>query len=157
MTKPGEFPWGFGSAPKVRSSKNGFAGRSEMLLEIDGPGSIDWVMPNADGAGYYRRNIGDEQSQHRSRGGQDTERRERVSFLGNLGALLEAVCGGDTYMKALGAFATDPEPFVVSAVISELDGVRDTFVSEDSPTNLPATCKRPCRLHWSVSESMRTR
>ena len=58
--------------------------------------------------------------------------RERVSFLGNLGALLDAgAIRGDTYMEALGAFATDPEPFVVSAVIGELDGVRDTFVTEN--------------------------
>jgi alanyl aminopeptidase len=106
---------------------------NEILVEIEGPGTIDWVMPNADGAGYYRWNIGDEAIAAIAPGvDKILNGRERVSFLGNLGALLDAgAIGGDTYMKALGAFANDPEPFVVSAVISELDGVRDTFVTEN--------------------------
>jgi len=106
---------------------------SEMLVEIEGLGAIDWVMPNADGAGYYRWNIGDRAISAIAPGADKIlNERERVSFLGNLGALLDAgAVGGDTYMKALGAFATDPEPFVVSAVISELDSVRDTFITED--------------------------
>jgi len=105
----------------------------EMLVEIEEPGTIDWVMPNADGAGYYRWNIGDKAITAIAPGADRIlNARERVSFLGNLGALLDAgTVGGDTYMKALGAFANDPEPFVVSAVITELDGVRDTFVTED--------------------------
>ncbi len=105
---------------------------AEMLLEIDDLETIDWLMPNADGAGYYRWNIGDEAISAIAPGADKLlNERERVAFLGNLGALLDAgAVGGDTYMKALGAFATDPEPFVVSAVISELDGVQDTFVTE---------------------------
>ena len=107
--------------------------RSEMLVEIEGLGVIDWVMPDADGAGYYRWNIGDRAIAAIAPGADEIlNERERVAFLGNLGALLDAgAVGGDTYMKALGAFATDPEPFVVSAVISELDNVRNTFVTED--------------------------
>jgi len=106
---------------------------SMTLVETEGLGAIDWVMPNADGAGYYRWNIGDKAISAIAPGADKilTER-ERVAFLGNLGALLDAgAVGGDTYMKALGAFANDPEPFVVSAVISELDNVRDTFITED--------------------------
>ena len=106
---------------------------SEMLVETEGLEAIDWVMPNADGAGYYRWNIGDKAISAIAPGADKIlNERERVAFLGNLGALLDAgAVGGDTYMKALGAFATDPEPFVVSAVISELDSVRDTFITED--------------------------
>lgn len=106
---------------------------TEMLLEVEAPGTIDWLMPNADGAGYYRWNIGDKAISAIAPGADKLlNERERVSFLGNLGALLDAgAVGGDTYMKALGAFATDPEPFVVSAVITELDGVQDTFITED--------------------------
>ena len=107
--------------------------RSGMLVETPGPGTIDWVMPNADGAGYYRWNTGDKAIAAIAPGADKIlNERERVAFLGNLGALLDAgAVGGDTYMKALGAFATDPEPFVVSAVIGELDSVRDTFITED--------------------------
>jgi len=105
----------------------------EMLVEIDGLETIDWVMPDADGAGYYRWSIGDELIAAIAPGADKIlNERERVSFLGNLGALLNAgAIRGDSYMQALGAFATDPEPYVVSAVISELDGVRDTFVTEN--------------------------
>lgn len=107
--------------------------QSEMLVEIEGLGTIDWVMPDADGAGYYRWNIGDRAIAAIAPGADKIlNERERVAFLGNLGALLDAgAVGGDTYMKALGAFANDPEPFVVSAVISELDNVKDTFITED--------------------------
>jgi alanyl aminopeptidase len=105
----------------------------EMLVEIEGLGPIDWVMPDADGAGYYRWTIGDKVIAAIAPGADKIlNERERISFLGNLGALLDAgAIGGDKYMQALGVFATDPEPFVVSAVISELDGVRDTFVTEN--------------------------
>ena len=106
---------------------------SEMLVEIEGLETIDWVMPDADGAGYYRWSIGDELIAAIAPGADKIlNERERVSFLGNLGALLNAgAIRGDSYMQALSAFATDPEPYVVSAVISELDGVRDTFVTEN--------------------------
>jgi alanyl aminopeptidase len=121
-----------GSDGKV-IEKTVFLTESEMLVEIEGLGKIDWVMPNADGAGYYRWNIGDTAIAAIAPGADRIlNERERVSFLGNLGALLDAgAIRGDTYMGALGAFATDPEPFVVSAVIGELDGVRDTFVTEN--------------------------
>lgn len=106
---------------------------SEMDVEIDGISSFDWVMPNADGAGYYRWSIGDEAVQAIAPGAEKMlNDRERVSFLGNLGALLDSgLMGGGTYMQALGAFATDSEPLVVSAVITELDGVNDTFITPD--------------------------
>jgi alanyl aminopeptidase len=90
-------------------------------------------MPNADGAGYYRWTIGDAALQDIAPGASEIlNARERVSFLGNLGALLDAgELGGDTYLSSLEAFASDPEPLVVSAVISELDDVRETFVTPD--------------------------
>ena len=56
----------------------------------------------------------------------------KIAMVGTLGALLNAgAIHGDRYMEALGAFATDLEPYVVSAVISELDSVRDTFVTDN--------------------------
>ena len=128
------FPVGLriGSEGKV-FEKTVLLAESDMLVEIEGLRTIDWVMPNADGAGYYRWNIGDKAIvAMASSAANKLNARERVSFLGNLGALLDAgAIGGDTYMQALGAFATDPEPFVVSAVIGELDDVRDTFVTEN--------------------------
>ena len=104
-----------------------------IQVPIDGVDQIDWLMPNADGAGYYRWTIGDTALQAIAPGASELlNARERISFLGNLGALLDAgELGGDTYLRSLEAFASDPEPLVVSAVISELDGVRDAFITPE--------------------------
>jgi alanyl aminopeptidase len=104
-----------------------------MTVPLAGDAAADWVMPNADGIGYYRWNIGGEGLRSIAPGADKilTER-ERVAFVGNLGALLDAgAVGGDDYMAALGSFAGDPEPFVVSAVIDELRGVDRTFVTPE--------------------------
>ena len=108
-------------------------GETGARVEIDGVEQVDWVMPNADGAGYYRWNMGSEAMMDIAPGAEKVlNARERISFLGNLGALLDAGnLGGDSYMQSLGAFARDSEPFVVSAVISELNGVDDTFVTAE--------------------------
>jgi len=129
---------------------------SEMLVEIEGLETIDWVMPDADGAGYYRWSVGDELIAAIAPGADKIlNERERVSFLGNLGALLNAgAIRGDSYMQALGAFATDPEPYVVSAVISELDGVRDTFVTEsltDEFANYLQKTLSPAIEHFGIN------
>lgn len=132
-----------GSAGKI-IEKTVMLNQPEMLVEIEGLETIDWVMPDADGAGYYRWNTGDSAIAAIAPGADKIlNDRERVAFLGNLGALLDAgAVGGDTYMKALGAFATDSEPFVVSAVISELDSVRNTFVTEDLTEEFSGYLKR---------------
>ena len=58
--------------------------------------------------------------------------RERVAFLGNAGALLDAgALGGDDYLQVLNAFAGDPEPEVVSALLDGLSKVELAFVPDD--------------------------
>jgi alanyl aminopeptidase len=105
-----------------------------MKVPLTTGAAIDWVLPNADGAGYYRWNIGEEGLRSIAPGAEKIlTKRERVAFLGNLGALLDAgEIGGDSFLNALGSFAGDPEPFVVAAVIDELDRVNDTFVTADT-------------------------
>jgi alanyl aminopeptidase len=102
-------------------------------VSFDDGESVGWIIPDADGAGYYRWAVGDEQLVTIAENAVDLlNDRERVAFLGNLGALLDGgLIGGDTYMEVLGLFATDPEPLVVSAVISELGGVEEAFVTDD--------------------------
>lgn len=104
---------------------------SETTIEIDGAASIDRIVPDADGAGYYRWSLGDEALLALARGGTLTDR-ERVKFIGNLGALLEGgIVGGDTYLEILAVLARDEEPLVVSAVVSEIGAVREAFVTDD--------------------------
>jgi alanyl aminopeptidase len=110
-----------------------FLESGETEVTIDGVSKIDWVMPNADGAGYYRWSVGNQAALDIAAGAEKAlNSRERVEFLGNLGALLDGgMVSGDTYLQALGTFANDSEPLVVSAVIGELQGLQDTFI--DAP------------------------
>ncbi|HZL85834.1 MAG TPA: ERAP1-like C-terminal domain-containing protein, partial [Candidatus Krumholzibacteria bacterium] len=59
--------------------------------------------------------------------------RERVGFIGNLSALLDAgaLNGGD-YLFALGKFADDPQPQVISSVLSALGKVELAFVQPEN-------------------------
>jgi cytosol alanyl aminopeptidase len=106
---------------------------SETTIEIEGVAAIDRIVPDADGSGYYRWSLGDEAllALASAPAGTLTER-ERVKLIGNLGALLEGgIVGGDTYLEILAVLAKDEEPFVVSAVVSEIGAVREAFVTDD--------------------------
>jgi alanyl aminopeptidase len=61
------------------------------------------------------------------------DRRERAGFLGNLAALLDAsLVHGSDYLRLVGAFASDPDPLVVSAVITALEGVKTPLITPES-------------------------
>jgi len=102
-------------------------------VEIEGVRSIDWIMPAANGAGYYRWSIGDEPLRLLVA---DADKllsdRERFALMGNLGAALDGgMIGGDTHIQAISLFANDPEPLVIYAVLDELDKVQETFVTPE--------------------------
>ena len=102
-------------------------------FEIEGVRSIDWIMPAADGAGYYRWSLGDEPLRVLvADAGKLLNDRERYALMGNLGAALDGgMIGGGTYIRAISLFANDPEPLVISAVLDELDKVEGTFVTPE--------------------------
>jgi alanyl aminopeptidase len=94
---------------------------------------VDWIHPAAGERGYYRWSVPRpllttmaEQAATR------LDTRERIGFVGNLSALLDAgmVRGGD-YLRLLGAFAADPDPLVVSAVVTALDEARTALVTPE--------------------------
>jgi alanyl aminopeptidase len=93
----------------------------------------DWVLPNADAVGYYRWQVPEAELLELA---EAADRRltpvERMAFLGNAAALLDAgLLGGDGYLRVLHAFADDPEPQVTSALLSGLGKVRFAFVPDD--------------------------
>ncbi len=96
------------------------------------PAKPEWVMPNGGGHGYFAWSApGAMIEKLASHAPRDLSAPERVSFLGNLDLLLEAgEVHGDSYLAALARFGGDPEPEVVSNVVSSLAGVRRAFIPD---------------------------
>ena len=92
---------------------------------------IDWLFPHANAAGYYRWRMPDAAMTSLAARAVDVlSPRERLAFIGNLGALLRSgAIHGDAYLDLLGRFAADPHPQVLSAALAALSTVRGTFVT----------------------------
>jgi aminopeptidase N len=107
------------------------ASREISLGAADDP--LGWVMPDAGARGYYRWQIPRPMLLAlAAKSTAELTPRERVAFLGNAGALLDAgALGGDDYLQVLNAFAGDPEPEVVSALLDGLSKVELAFVPDD--------------------------
>ncbi len=103
----------------------------EQVFALDAPGTPDWIHPNADERGYYRWTLPAPQlAKLAAVAGSALGDRERIGFMGNLGALLEAgTVHGDEYLKSLGQFRGDPEPEVLRAVASALERIKFAFVT----------------------------
>ena len=103
--------------------------RQVIGLETD----VDWALPNAGAQGYYRWKIPTEELLGLAQNAVEIMApRERAAFLGNATALLDAgAIGGDVYLQVLNAFADDPEPEVVSNLITSLDKVHRSFVPDE--------------------------
>jgi alanyl aminopeptidase len=104
----------------------------EFKLDVKAP--VDWIHPNAGERGYYRWSVPrlllttmTENAAKR------LEVRERIGLVGNLTALLEAglLKGGDS-LRLLAAAAADPEPLVVSAVVSALGEIKPALVGPET-------------------------
>jgi alanyl aminopeptidase len=91
-------------------------------------------MPNGGGRGYYAWSApGDMIEALAAHAQHDLSPAERVSFLGNLNILLDAgEVHGDAYLGSLAHFGSDPEPEVVSSVVTSLGGVRRAFVPDST-------------------------
>ena len=101
----------------------------DVVLE----GAPRWVHPNADEGGYYRWTVPTPVLQALAGGGERAlTPRERIGFVGNASALLDAgALHGDAYLRLLKPFASDPEPDVVTAVIGSLAKVKNAFVTPE--------------------------
>ena len=108
-----------------------------------GPG-VDWVMPNSAAAGYYRWSVPEEMLLTMAgEAAGALSPAERIAFLGNAAALLDAgVVGGDTYLRVINAFADDPHPDVVSALVGNLGKVEQAFVPDELAPSFAAYVRR---------------
>jgi len=121
---------------RLRYSKGGKVETETLVLDRNETvtqlawDELDWILPNAGGNGYYRWRLSNKELRDLAQNASSRmSARERMSFIGNARALLDAgLIGGDTYLEVLGSFAEDEEPQVVASVLSAIQQVEMAFV-----------------------------
>ena len=127
--------------------------RESKRVEI--PGKIEWVMPDAGGASYYRWIMPiDMMTAIAADPGGTMTKRERARFLSNARALLAAgEISGDEYLALAASFAATPEADIVSSVIEDLNGLRSAFITDDLTEEYAAYVRRalgPARERFGI-------
>lgn len=114
-------------------SKTVLLDEADAVVELEADGPVEWIYPNGLAGGYYRWTLPDGDLATLSAAAPGAlEPLERVEFLGNLGALLDAgVVTGDTYMETLLAFAADDRPSVLGAAAAGVTNVLNTFIGTE--------------------------
>ncbi|HYQ90250.1 MAG TPA: M1 family metallopeptidase [Candidatus Binatia bacterium] len=105
----------------------------EMTVTHEGGKAPRWLNLNGDAAGYYRWSVSSEML-HRLADDEGTAltQVERVGYLGNVSALLDAgLIHGDDYMRLLAKFADDRDTEITSALEDDVNIVRRVFVTRD--------------------------
>ena len=115
---------------------------SAQTVQLETTGMPAWIHPNAEEQGYYRWSVPASMLEKMSLDAQkDLSTRERVGFLGNLRALLDAgQVHGDQYLAMLASFASDPDPEVVATVVEAIG--RMPFVPLDKSASFAAYVRR---------------
>jgi cytosol alanyl aminopeptidase len=98
------------------------------------PDAPAWIHPDAGATGYYRWSLPREQLESLpSHAGAALSLRERIAFLGNLLALMEAgEVEAGTYLKLVEGAAADPRPEVAAAALGALGAVRLPLVADEA-------------------------
>ena len=121
-----------GGAAEARQSC-ALLSEAEGTIELEGERCPEWVMPNAEGAGYYRFTFSAERWRALIEGGYaQLSERERLSVADSLRA---AVSAGslevEAVMPLLSPFAADDSRSVATAPMGLLRDMHDHFVSTD--------------------------
>jgi len=138
VSQPQELTWAVPIVLKYSDgerihTKTVFLDSASQEVTLDSRGQPAWILPNADQRGYYRWVVPPQMLAQLARNAtNDLTERERVGFISNLSALLDAgVIHGDDYLFALGEFADDPKPMVVTALMNGMEKVETAFVPAD--------------------------
>jgi len=105
----------------------------EQMVTLESSRAPAWIHPNAGERGYYRWWVPAPMMKRLAESAASSlDARERVGFLGNAGALLDAgeLPGGE-WANLLTLFANDPQPEVISAVIGGVYTIHDAFLTPD--------------------------
>jgi alanyl aminopeptidase len=117
--------------------------KPSQTLELKGD-SIAWLDPDAHAVGYYRWHLDDaSMAKLAANASSALEPRERLAFVGNLGALFRAgLIHGDAYLNLLSSFASDTNPHVLDAVVTALNNVHATFDTDENRPRFAAYVRR---------------
>lgn len=123
---PVSLRWPAGGSSRTRTVLLG----KEPVTLVLGDAPPAWLLPQADGRGYYRWTLPAADLETLvSAATEALDPRERVAVIGNLRALLDSgLVDGGHYLALLGAFASETEPQVVSALVSAIGAVEDALV-----------------------------
>jgi len=114
---------------------------ADMILDkqterIDLGADVAWILPNANQDGYYRWNTPTDMLT--SLGEAAASRlnvRERMGMLTNLWSLLATdKIDATVFLAALKGMSTDTDPSVISAMLDQLNSVRQTFITPELRT-----------------------
>jgi alanyl aminopeptidase len=118
--------------------------QAQEVLPLDARAPLLWLHPNAGEKGYYRWSAPAAMLETLAgRAGTVLEPRERVGFVGNLGALVRGgVVHGEAYLRLLTPLADDTQPEVVRATLSGLGSVKRAFASDELAEPFAAYVRR---------------
>lgn len=109
-----------------------------QTMKLESDGQLRWILPNPGTVGYYRWKLPPEMIKaiadkaKADKAAEFLTARERVGFLDNLSALLDAgEVSGEDYLRSLTNFGEDADASVISAVITGLGKAHTAFVSDD--------------------------
>ncbi len=106
---------------------------ASRTVALDGVLHPAWVLPNGGETGYYRWQVSPATlAALAGAAPKGLGTRERIGYVGNLEALLDAgaLHGGDD-LRLLARFADDPRPEVIDSLIDHLAKVKEAFVAGD--------------------------
>ncbi len=133
---PVSLRYGSGTSSRVETVLLDGASREVSLGSAD----VAWVFPSADGTGYYRWAVpGADLDELAAHAGERLSPSERIAFLGNLAALLDAGrIDGARYLKVLAPFGADAEPEVLEAALEGLEKLEVPFLDESTQAGYAA-------------------
>ncbi len=116
-------------------------------VALPGGAKPHWIMPNAEGRGYYRWTLPQPMMLALSHQAADAmDPAERIAFIGNAAALLAAgELHGDAFLRLLADFSNDPDPLVASELVTGLGVAKRDFVSDELRDAFGAYVRRTLR------------
>ena len=122
----------YSSGSSVQTETIMLDGQSE-ITSLESDGKVNWVYPNIDSRGYFRYELPKDMLLKIAENSYDIlSPRERIGFLNNLSALLDAgKVGGGDYLKILSYFKDDDNMLVLSSLMNNLGKVENAFVTDE--------------------------
>jgi aminopeptidase N len=125
-------------------------GTTSVLLDAPsktvklGVPKVTWVFPHANASGYYRWKMPlDAMTKLAEQSASVLTPAERLAFAGNLAALFRnGTIHGDAFLPLFAHLANDPDPNVLSALLGNLDLIRNAFESDATHALLSAYVRK---------------